>query len=257
MIKFKFTERDTEGYKNWFTFYPKRDNSGFNLTLNIPHYFDPRPQIVTSLSSLLIIAAFIVLGFSWWSLLLIPCLFFSWGQLFINLPWDTKDGDTCEYKTYGVNFYSVDGETPNHIWIRLGDKTKSLYMPWAFDWYRTSVLMADMGWLHDTKKDRVDLIRDNMNKYSQKIPYRNTLKSGKVQEVVATVTVGEREWRRYYTPFTKLLNKVDRYIDIDFSEPIGERVNSWKGGTVGCSYTMLEGETALECLKRMEANRKF
>jgi len=32
---------------------------------------------------------------------------------------------------------------------------------------------------------------------------------------------------------------------------------SWKGGTLGCGYTLRKNETPLECLKRMEVERNF
>jgi hypothetical protein len=41
------------------------------------------------------------------------------------------------------------------------------------------------------------------------------------------------------------------------SKECGERKGSWKGGTLGCSYELLPNETPLDCLKRMEKERKF
>jgi hypothetical protein len=44
---------------------------------------------------------------------------------------------------------------------------------------------------------------------------------------------------------------------IEFNDEVGERTGSWKGGTLGCGYNLLPNETPLECLRRMEKERKF
>ena len=57
--------------------------------------------------------------------------------------------------------------------------------------------------------------------------------------------------------WTKLFAKTRRTIDVHFSKEVGERKGSWKGGVMGCGYTLNENETPLECLQRMEVERKF
>ena len=88
-------------------------------------------------------------------------------------------------------------------------------------------------------------------------PYTYTLRSGTIQNV--TATIGEERWvigRRYIHrlgwPKTR-----KGAIDVQFSGEVGERSGSWKGGTVGCGYDMLPGETPGECLRRMERERTF
>lgn len=262
MIKFTFTEKDTEYSGQWMSFYPKRDIGGFCLRFSPWNYFDPRPQIVTNVSSLLTISLFILmlsLGMDWWTLLLFPALFFSWGQLFFQLPWDSKNGNTAEYPDWGINVYSVDGEFPNHFWIRLGYKSKTIEMPWACKWVRTSLLLKDGTWADETRKKREEFWDDKWNdlKFVETHPYTYTLKNGEIQNRTATITVQEREWRRYYTTFTSLFNRTRRVIEIQFNDEVGERSGSWKGGCTGCSYTLNKGETPLECLRRMEKERKF
>ena len=95
--------------------------------------------------------------------------------------------------------------------------------------------------------------------------YSYHLKSGEVQQRLATISVSEMEWRwRWFgrKGWCKLLNfpwprLVRRYLDVEFEKEIGERTGSWKGGTVGCSYSLRKWETPFECLKRMERERKF
>lgn len=143
-------------YKNnYITFYPKKDKRGFCISYSPWSYFDSRPEIMTYLSSILTLIGFLILGFSWYSLLLIPTLFFSWGQIFIHIPYDSGNGNTAEYPTYSLDFYSLDGELPNHIWIRMtGYNSKTIYLPWAYNWYRTSLLLKDGTWENETKGNR-------------------------------------------------------------------------------------------------------
>lgn len=49
----------------------------------------------------------------------------------------------------------------------------------------------------------------------------------------------------------------DLIIDIEFSDEVGERTGSWKGGVLGCGFDMLPGERPVDALRRMELERKF
>ena len=39
-----------------------------------------------------------------------------------------------------------------------------------------------------------------------------------------------------------MFKNVDRSIDVHFSKGVGKRKGSWKGGAIGCGYTMLKNE---------------
>jgi hypothetical protein len=94
-------------------------------------------------------------------------------------------------------------------------------------------------------------------------PYNYVLKSGEKQYRIATFFVEEREWRwrcfRWLYKYGIKLGPalIRRCISISFNQEIGERCGSWKGGTTGCGYEMLPGESPLACLRRMEVERKF
>lgn len=89
--------------------------------------------------------------------------------------------------------------------------------------------------------------------HSMEMPYRYVCKNGDMQDVTATVNV-EQYVRRYkWTPF----KQVSTSINVHFSEEVGEGRGLWKGGCIGCGYTIKKGETALRCLFRMEQERKF
>lgn len=251
MIKFKFTNADTEDYQKWVSFYPKSSKgNGFYLTYENNGYFDPRPQINTNLTTLLLL----VLPFI--SLWLIPIslilCFYSWGNLYIHLPYDTGRGNTSESKTYGLMFYHIDSGFPNQFWVR-GFHKLSFDFPWAYNHLKTEYLLKD-GW---KKEEKGDDFWDS-DKWSDKIlyevyDYAYQLNSGDIQNRKATIHQVKRYWKRWFG----LQIKSRHVIEINFNEEVGERTGSWKGGVIGCNYTLNPNETPFECLKRMEVERKF
>lgn len=169
--------------------------------------------------------------------------------------------------------YSIFGDSEGGLVAHWGLRSWSWDWPWSLQWHRTSLLLNDGAWAHDTAADQKkwrksnppgcgryrpsfrDLFKDQVR--SETHPYTYHLKSGEVQNVTATITVEEMEWRRKWMPFSRLFALVRKSIDIHFSSEVGERSGSWKGGCIGCSYEMRSGETPLETLSRMERERKF
>lgn len=181
----------------------------------------------------------------------------GWGQLFLHLP--IKSGiNECEYPQYGFYFYG-EGKFFESFWWCWGRKNYCFYMPWAWEWVRTSNLRKDGTWEHEVNGERKNFYEDKWKDilWSESYHYAYILKSGKIQERIATIKVEEREWRWRWLinlPFPRIINKT---IDINFNEEVGERTGSWKGGTLGCSYTMKSGELPIHTLRRMERERKF
>lgn len=249
-LTFTFTERDTEYYNDWIKFYPERNKgTGFKMIFEKWGYFDPRPSINTSVTTVLVL----ILPFL--SLWLIPLslifCFYSWGSIYINLPYNTgKEECSDENTSYGVMLYHPDSGFPNEFWIR---GWKSFDLPWAFKFWKREVLHK-AGW---RKEERGDDFWDK-EKWKNEIvleshPYTYTLKSGEKQIRTATIYQEKRYWRRWFNLFVKCKH----FIEVEFSDEVGERSGSWKGGVVGCGYEIKKGETALECLQRMERERKF
>lgn len=87
--------------------------------------------------------------------------------------------------------------------------------------------------------------------------YSYTLKSGAVQQRTATVYESRMAWRRKWFGWSKLFERERRYVGFTFSDEVGERSGSWKGGVIGSSETMLTGETVEQTFRRMERERKF
>lgn len=145
--------------------------------------------------------------------------------------WVVPDEYQCSGPTFGFTFFD-DGL---HLhWGkckgRRDDPMTVIGMPWRWRHCEHKVLSAP-----------------------EEHAYRYTMRSGRVQERTATIQVETRLWTRPWLPFRRL----SRYIDITFSDEVGERSGSWKGGVIGCSYEMQPHEKALDTLRRMERERVF
>jgi len=236
--------------------------SGFDIKYHIAGYFESKPMLQ---------------------------IYFIWGKLFLYLPWKhykkverestlkEKRNDKLsvitnpEYKPkkkyYKIPYNECDPPRygvcihMDSLCFALGDKTKIYDLPWALDWIRTSCLTKNNTWIHETKNNRgmnfwdIEKWKDTL--FIENHPYRYITKSGEIQDCIATIKVREMEWRPKWFKWLKWTRKVHKDIEIDFSDDIGEKKGTWKGGCTGCSYQMLQGETPYETLKRMERERKF
>lgn len=157
-------------------------------------------------------------------------------------PWAAMDGpqwSAYASKEFGLTFH----------W---GMRRKSFDWPW--DWhtlaYEKQLIKGDDGsW--------VDVIHYDAEPYSETYPYTYILRSGKVQERKATVSKRRHvlTWRAFKVfGWPRWIKEA---IDVRFSDEVGERSGSWKGGCIGCGYDLKPGETMLDCLRRMERERKF
>ena len=247
-------------YKNkYFEFTPEW--SGFDIKYHVAGYFD----------------TYAILQ-----------IYFIWGKLFLHLPWrhhkkvkreksikesrkdklqkfsnpkfkpkevyEKKYYNCSDPPWYGLYFHN------NQLGVCIG-KTYLYDLPWSLDWIRTSALTKDGKWLHETNKNRnQDFWDENKWKdilYYEVHPYKYTTKYDEIQNCTATIRVEEREWRCKWFKWLKYARKIRKDIEVNFSEDIGEKKGSWKGGCVGCSYEILKNETPYECLKRMERERTF
>lgn len=154
-------------------------------------------------------------------------------KIAISFPWSrvVPDEGQCSGPTYGFVFF---GDGLHVHWGKCKGKRDDPFtiiaMPWA--------------WRH-VKHEVLSEIETH--------PYRYVLRSGVAQERIATINVESRSWWRPWIPF----RRVSKYINVEFSDEVGERSGSWKGGTIGCSYEMKRGESPLMTLRRMEIERKF
>ncbi|HEY0658046.1 MAG TPA: hypothetical protein VGD05_06215 [Pyrinomonadaceae bacterium] len=230
----KYSKEDNEYRNDWLTFYPKWSNVA--LSLDLVEYDGDRPQLHF-------------------------CL--GWGNFFIKLPFKLKYNDHFEAPTYGVYYHE------RAIWIQHGiDKVTAFHLPHDWDWVRTSKLLKSGEWIHERRGDIKRIGGDWKARHAQQesvepllwretYDYTYRLKSGAIQNIKATVTVEEREWRWRWLRWLKRPSRISKTIAVKFSEEVGEERGSWKGGTVGCGYSMLKDESPEECLRRMEKERRF
>ena len=185
-----------------------------------------------------------------------------YGSFYISIPYKFKkknySGESIEY---GFSFYSIEGWFPDNLILFYGRKSKFIHFPWELDWYRTSLLLKDNTWETEKKGDSKSFFDEKWNdkKFLEQYyyTYKPNGKERKIQRTVATISVYEREWRQRWLKWTKLFSRVKRVIDVEFAHEIGEMVGTYKGGTIGCSYEILPGETPEQTLKRMEKERRF
>lgn len=206
----------------WGYFAPR---FGFEFMLNRGGYFDRRMSVTV-------------------------CLI--WGVFHLKLPFKTRIPESCDTPRYGVQIHN------NTLWFHLGgnmnswEQCDSKYIAWDLPWFswifEHHLHQAPDGSMVPGGYDKRDTA------YTETHPYAYKLRSGAVQNVIATCLIEEWQWHRKWFPFVK---RTSRGIKVDFSAEVGEETGSWKGGTVGCGWDMLKGESIEQCLRRMEAERKF
>lgn len=145
-------------------------------------------------------------------------------------PWVSKDNYACAGHQFGFTFFA-DGLQV--FWGKRRtecgkDPMTIIGMPWR--WHHR---------LHEVLGEPEDH------------PFRYVLKSGEVQDRIATIKPERRVWTRRWLPW----KQESRYIDITFSDEVGERSGSWKGGVIGMSFDMRPGERPVDTLRRMAHER--
>lgn len=214
---------------NWVIFYW---GNHFDISYEICGYFDNRPRINLDL------------------------IFFS---LQFILPFRNKWTDECDPPKWGIAIHN------NTLWVYKGGKGNmkggTKWWTWHIsfitkEWYRTSILLKDDTWEHERKGDKKNFYQDEWKSKQKSWTYDYTDNfDGEV--IPTTIYVDEREWRPKGLMWTSLFAKSRRTIDIHFSKEVGKEKGSWKGGCLGCGYELLPNESPLDCLKRMEKQRKF
>lgn len=204
----------------------------FDISYEICGYFDNRPRINLDL------------------------IFFS---LTFILPFTNKWTDECSSPKWGIAIHN------NTFWLYKGGEGNmnggNKWWTWDIpfvtkEWVRTSILLKDDTWEHETRGNNKDFFNEEWKEKQKSWTYDFTDKyDNKV--IPTTIYVEEREWRPKWLKWTPLFAKKRRSIDIHFSKEVGERKESWKGGVIVCSYELFPNEEPLDCIKRMEKERKF
>lgn len=213
---------------------------GLELRIHRGGYFDPRYAI------------------SW-------C--FIWGVFYLKLPFKTSLGEGCSMPKYG--FYVGQSQLVLE-WGGKFDKgwrqvtnCRSVhwdlpFLSWQFEFHK---VMTDRG-LIDVKVLEQELA-DSGEKhpwYQHHPDFKKKVVSkilndcdGPV-EVEISYIVEVRQWHRKWLPWVKMT-----YTDLsmDFDKELGPRKGSWKGGSVGSSIPLRQGETPEDALDRFALEKEF
>jgi hypothetical protein len=157
-------------------------------------------------------------------------------------PWGVMDGPQ----------WGIEASKEFGFQLFWGQRRKSYDWPW--DWhtlaYEQQIIAGDEGsW--------VSVFDWDGQPNSETHPYTYTLRNGTVQE--RTATISKRRHVMTYRAFKRIgwPKWIKESIDVQFSDEVGERSGSWKGGCIGCSYDLRPGETMEQALRRMERESKF
>lgn len=176
------------------------------------------------------------------------CFSFPW-------KWVVPDHYQCSGPRYGFAFFG------DALWIYFGKdhgtqdhkRYKAIYLPWAWEHVRHDYLNVDGSLNRRAGPGDYNAPDDTKATF----PFRYVRRNGEVQNRTATINGEEREWRWRWFQWLPFPRMVKRTINIKFSDEVGEKTGSWKGGTIGCSYEWKHGEVQEMALLRMERDRKF
>lgn len=182
---------------------------------------------------------------------------FGLGRVAFSFPYRGKlvpDEGQCSGPTYGFHFVE------DALIVQWGKSTgrygpgeppqprACLWYPWSWHHVRHDYLNPDGSLHHRAGQQDYTPPAETTEQH----PYHYLMCDWTVQERVATVNGEEREWRWRWLTWLPWPRMIKRSINIEFSDEVGERTGSWKGGTIGCSWPWKRGETMEQALRRME-----
>lgn len=177
---------------------------------------------------------------------------FVFGVFHIHLPIKTSIPESCETPRYGIAIHN------NTFWIYLGgemdegwNQVQQKWIAWDLPFFS---YVFDFHKVMNKNGEWVKYDSDNNQAATETYNYTYKLNNGEIQNRKAECYREKRQWHRKWFPFIKLVRE---NIDVSFSDEVGERSGTWKGGTVGCSYDLLPDESIESCLIRMEKERDF
>lgn len=179
-----------------------------------------------------------------------------WISLYIHLP-IYSNIEECEYPEFGFYYHA------NSLVLCWNEKKKFIHMPWTYEWVRTSRLLKDDSWEHETKEKRKEYSKERdqwelENLWSETHHVTYITQYGEVQDdIEATIKIEEREWRQKWLMWTKVGRKVSKDLSVSFNNEVGSERGFWKGGVTGCSTELKSNEKPLKALRRMMKERNF
>lgn len=167
----------------------------------------------------------------------------------------------AEERSFG--FSCLDGHLQVFRGLRTDDsrtdRTWSCFLPWT-QWRHVRHCLYDLDgnlfWTAPIEQSRLGgSWFEDLRRAEARVPkqmFRILDFDG--EEIIATCHIEEREWR-FGTGWCTWLSwfrrpRIKHYIDITYSKEVGPRKGSWKGGTMGESAEMTQGDTALTAFIR-------
>lgn len=173
-----------------------------------------------------------------------------------SFPWRkvVPDQGQCSGPTYGFYFFERALVLQyGKMTGRRGDPQKYIHLPWSWEHIRHDYLNSDGSLHHRAARGEYEVPASTTEQH----PYRYVLRSGEVQDRIATVNGEEREWRWRGTQRLPWPRKIRRTINVAFNDEVGERTGSWKGGVLGTAFEWHRGESMRDALDRMQREEKF
>lgn len=160
-------------------------------------------------------------------------------------------GFSCYEGLFSISYgpYAGDSEI---------DKSWSKFLPWTQWRFVRESLYDTQGRHYFTNFERRDNhrlsweVRNVIHNSCPKMQFEIEDTDGTI--VQATTKIEEREWQfgegwfKWLSWFRK--SKIIRQLDIEFDQEVGPEKGSWKGGLIGTSIVMNEGELPEEAFKR-------
>lgn len=167
--------------------------------------------------------------------------------LYLHIPqWVFQEYDI--ERAYGFSF------TRDSLHWSWGSRTCVYWYPWTWDRCRWTILRPDgTSWREFRGLSRSDI----PDALKEKHPYNYLMHDGTVQTCIATIYGEQREWRLKCAKWLPWPRKVRRSISVEFSEEMGPKRGSWKGGVIGTGHDWKSGERMVDALRRMERERVF
>jgi hypothetical protein len=180
------------------------------------------------------------------------------------------DGDRLHRSQYGISLYG------NHLCLRFGQQPDNgeherywgCFLPWAEWRFVEHVFLNEDGSVHASLPEPNWLCVPDSDRCAVRNQYDAAHEAAKSsvparrftffdyddQLIIATCYVEQRRWKRgiswcrwlsWFWPDQRRTS-----MDISFSAQVGERKNTWKGGTLGHSIDVSPGETMEHAFKR-------
>lgn len=178
-------------------------------------------------------------------------------------------------KTFSVFFSLLGRKDQGYMRVQLANRVWTMRPPWHPHTVKTEHLMRDGTW--KTQEPRM-WVTDEEKAWFE-TPTGCITRDGEYQSTIATIrrTRHHTKWLwfggRDYDNDTVIdrlalrasnwlrrkqgWSRISDSIDVRFRDEMGTQRGSWKGGTIGISFTMLPGERSEETLRRCMKTAEF